>query len=143
MNVPAVLPEQIEVGDRLPSFSLPITRTRVCQGAAATLDWFGGHHDPDFARAQGLDDVYVNVMFNQGLVDRLIYGWAGPAATIRRRRIDMLLAVMAGRTATVAGTVTAVGDGGRTVEVEATIETADGTCVRATVTAALESRAQA
>ncbi len=143
MSGTAATPILAAVGDRLPAVTLAIDRTRICQSAAATLDWFGGHHDPAYAEAQGIADIYPNVMFIQGMVDRLVYSWGGPSAVIRWRRIDMLLPVLAGREVVIEGTVTSVGGNGTEVGVDVTVTTEDGVCVRAAVTATVEPGAGA
>jgi len=50
----------VRTGDRLAPVTMPITYTRVCQNAAATLDWMPGHHDPAYARAQGQETIYLS-----------------------------------------------------------------------------------
>lgn len=120
----------MQPGDTFPHVTLPVTYTRVCQSAAATRDWFPGHHDPDFARSQGLSTIYVNVMFLQGLSDRAVLEWAGREARIHKRVLRMRSPLLAGRTARVAGEL--IHADHASCEIATTITTTDGVCAEAT-----------
>lgn len=85
--------EPIEV---LPEVRLPITVTRCVLDAAATRDFFRGHHDQAYAKDQGARDVYLNTMFFHGFVDRIGKEWAGPDAWLARRQLQMIAPVCAG-----------------------------------------------
>ena len=84
--------------ERLPEVVLPVTLRLCVHDAAATRDYFPGHHDRDYARAQNARDVYLNTMFFHGFVDRVVTDWAGPEATIRTRRLRMIAPVCVGDT---------------------------------------------
>ncbi len=87
----AVPPEPHPAGlDELPTVVMPVTLTRCVLDAAATRDFFPGHHDRGYARSQGARDVYLNTMFYHGLVDRIVTDWLGPDAWIARRRLRMV-----------------------------------------------------
>jgi acyl dehydratase len=77
--------------ERLPEVTLPITLSRLVVNAAATRDFFPGHHDGDYARRQGARDAYHNTMFFQGLVDRVGYAWAGYDAWLTSRALRMVV----------------------------------------------------
>src|SRR4051812_43572215 len=96
----------VRTGDRLEPVTMPITYTRVCQNAAAPLDWRPGPHDPASARAQGQETISLSTLFFPGFVDRCVTDWAGPEAFVRRRRITMTSPIYAGGTATATGEVT-------------------------------------
>lgn len=130
--------DDVAAGDELPSISLEITYQRVCLNAAATWDWFPGHHDPEYARSQGQRTIYLSTIFFHGLIDRLVTDWA-PDAVIRRRKIRMERSIYAGQTATAKGKVTGKReqDGRCLVEIEAVVESEEGPCVPATVTVEL------
>lgn len=86
-------------GDELlPEVVLPVTLRLCVHDAAATRDYFPGHHDRDYARAQNARDVYLNTMFFHGFVDRVVTDWAGPEATLRARRLRMMTPVCVGDT---------------------------------------------
>lgn len=82
----------------LPEVVLPVSLRLCVHDAAATRDYFPGHHDRDYARAQNARDVYLNTMFFHGLVDRVVTDWAGAEATLRARRLRMIAPVCVGDT---------------------------------------------
>ena len=51
----------------LPVVTMPVTVGRCVLDAATTRDFFPGHHDREYALAQGARDVYLNTMFYHGL----------------------------------------------------------------------------
>ncbi len=121
----------VEVGTEITPVSLPITYKRVCINAASTWDWFPGHHDPEYARAQGQQNIYLSTLFYHGFIDRGLNDWAGPDALIRRRKISMIKSIYPGQTATLTGTV--VGkreDAGKyLVDLELLVSSEEGPCV--------------
>jgi acyl dehydratase len=131
--------QDLRAGARLPEVTLDISYRRVVMNAAATWDWFPGHHDPFYAREQGQRTIYLSTLFFQGLVDRLVTDWAGPLAFIRRRKIVMRRSIYAGQVARASGRVKrAYDDGGATVvEVEAEVSSDEGPCVAAELTVEL------
>jgi acyl dehydratase len=122
---------EISVGDEISPISLYITYKRVCINAASTWDWFPGHHDPEYARAQGQDNIYLSTLFYHGFVDRGLSEWAGPDALIRRRKISMIKSIYPGQTATLTGRV--VGkreqEGRRLIDLELLVSSEEGPCV--------------
>lgn len=97
--------EPVEV---LPEVRMPVTVTRCVLDAAATRDFFRGHHDQAYANEQGARDVYLNTMFFHGLVDRVGKAWAGPQAWLAHRQLQMIAPVCAGDTLRTDGRVLAV-----------------------------------
>ena len=90
--------ENIAATDSLPEVVLPVTLRLCIHDAAATRDYFPGHHDRDYARAQGARDSFLNTMFFHGFADRVVTDWAGPRSTILKRRLRMLAPVCVGDT---------------------------------------------
>ncbi len=90
--------EEVRAGDRLAHVEDPITYRRVIMNSAASWDYFPGHHDPEYARAQGLPTIYVNTLHVLGFVDRLATDWAGPAAFVARRKVTLQRSLFAGDT---------------------------------------------
>jgi uncharacterized protein len=127
---PPALPHEADVVEDLPPISLDVSYRRVCHNAAATWDWFPGHHDPEYARAQGQRTIYLST---------LITDWAGSRAVIRRRRIRMDRSIYAGQTATATGAVTAIRhEGGRRLaDVSCVVSSEAGACVPAELTVEL------
>jgi acyl dehydratase len=66
--------------------------------SAASWDYFPGHHDPEYARAQGLPTIYVNTLHFLGFIDRMATDWAGPEAWIVRRKVTLQRSLFAGDT---------------------------------------------
>lgn len=88
ITVPVILPEVID----------HISYQRVVENAGATWDYFPGHFDPDYARAQGNPTIYVNTMHLAGFADRVATDWAGPRSRVVRRSMRLAGAVHAGDT---------------------------------------------
>jgi acyl dehydratase len=99
--------EDVEVGEELPRVEDVITYRRVIMNPATTWDYFPGHHDPEYARAQGQPTIYVNTMHFLGFIDRCLTGWAGPRSFLVRRKVSTLRSIYAGDT--MAGTGRVVG----------------------------------
>lgn len=103
---------QVTEGMRIDWIRLPVTYTMVAGVVGGTRDYFPGHHDPRYARAQGLPDIYLNTTFLQGLLDRIALQWAGPSWFVRRRTLLMHASIFPGDVIEGSGTVTAVADDG-------------------------------
>ena len=80
---------EIEVGQELPPLDLPITSTLVVGGALASRDYTPVHHDKAAAVAQGLPDVFMNILTTQGICCRYVTDWAGPDAIVTRVRTKL------------------------------------------------------
>lgn len=123
--------DDVAVGDEITPVSIPVTYKRICMNAAATWDWFPGHHDPEYARSQGQETIYLSTLFFHGFVDRGLGDWAGPDALLRRRKISMIKSIYPGQTATLTGRV--VGkrevDGTCLVDLELMVSSEEGPCV--------------
>lgn len=81
----------------------PVTHKTVIMGAAATMDYFRGHHDPEFAKRQGHRDIYLSTPVFQGLSDKAINRWFGHAVIVSRRSTRLLAAVYPGDVLKVVG----------------------------------------
>lgn len=73
----------VSEGMELPPFDLPITSSLVVGGALATNDYTPVHHDRAAALANGLPDVFLNILTTNGLCVRVATDWAGPDALVR------------------------------------------------------------
>jgi len=124
--------DEITEGEGLPSIELDVTYARVVGVTGAAWDWFPGHHDPDYARAQGQKTIYLNTMALCGFLDRIVLDWVGPAWFLRRRSMRMGQPVYAGEILVGSGTVTGKGhepDGLPSVDVVLSASTSAGECV--------------
>ena len=139
--------EDVALGDELPRVDDLITYRRVIMNPATTWDYFPGHHDPEYALAQGQPTIYVNTMHFLGFIDRCVTGWAGPRSFLVRRKVSTLRSVYAGDT--MVGTGRVVGtrreeQDGRVrflVDLELEVGNQHGDrCATAAVTVALPSR---
>ena len=79
----------VSVGDELPVFELPVTSTVIVAGAIASRDFMPAHHDPEFARAQGAPDMFMNILTTNGYMSRFVTDWAGPEAMVRSIKIRL------------------------------------------------------
>lgn len=124
-------------GDALQPVTLELTLRRAIQAVAGTRDYYPFHHDVEFARRNGVDDIFFNTMFLQGFAGRAVNEWFGYDAFLRRLDIAMRAQVYRDRTLRIEGRIAAVKevDGVTLVDVEAMMSTEDGptTGVEATV----------
>ena len=109
--------EDVAVGEELPELSIPLTRTMIVATALASRDYQDVHHDPSLAVERGSRDVFMNILTTNGLVDRYVTGWAGPAAVVKAIRIRLGAPNYPGDTMVLTGTVAAKHDTGRRVEI--------------------------
>ncbi len=100
----------------LPDMTVDVTATFVVAGALATRDFTPVHHDRDLAVANGSEDIFVNILTDNGLVQRFVSQWAGPQALLRQTSVRLGVPCYAGDTLTFTGRVTdrtAIADGDR------------------------------
>lgn len=102
----------VTVGETLPELSIPITRTLIVATAIASRDYQDVHHDPELAHRRGSKDIFMNILTSNGLVDRFVTSWAGPAAVVRKIEIRLGAPNHPGDTMVLTGSVTGV-DGDR------------------------------
>lgn len=96
----------VSEGEVLPRVTMHVPFAKVILNAAATNDYFPGHHDPEYARAQGQRNIYLNTMAIEGFIDRVATDWAGPGTFIRKRQMQMRASIYAGDTMYGEGVVT-------------------------------------
>lgn len=80
---------EIQVGEELPAFPIPITTTLITSGAIATRDYFPGHHDKDAAQQLGSPHVFMNILTTSALVQRYVEQWAGPGARFKAVKVKL------------------------------------------------------
>ena len=99
--------EDVEVGQEIPTgYSLKLDMTRMCMQVSGTQDYYPVHHDRDFARAQGVPDIFVNTGFLTAAVGRLLTDWIGLDGRLVKFRIEMRRMNLYGDIMTVKGKVT-------------------------------------
>ncbi|MBE3011742.1 MaoC family dehydratase [Microbispora sp. NEAU-D428] len=109
--------EEVAVGEELPPLPIPLTRTLIVATAIASRDYQDVHHDPGLAVERGSKDIFMNILTTNGLVDRYVTEWAGPAAVVTAIRIRLGVPNYPGDTMTLTGAVTAKHDEDRRVEI--------------------------
>jgi acyl dehydratase len=98
---------QVSVGDRLPPLAIDITTGLVVAGALVTRDFEPVHHDKSAAQANGLPDVFMNILTSQGLMARYATDWSGPEATLRSLDLRLGAPNLPGMVMTISGEITA------------------------------------
>ena len=129
--------EQVQVGDALPELPIPITVTLVVGGALASRDFTPVHHDKAAAQAQGMADVFMNILTTNGLVGRYVTDWAGPDAVVKNVAIKLGAPNLPGDTMKMGGTVKEKNDAAGEVVVEVAGKNNWGNHVTGTVRLAL------
>ena len=129
--------EAVKVGDRLPELAIDLTASLIVSGALASRDYTPVHHDRAAAQAQGMSDVFMNILTTNGLVGRFVTDWAGIDARIHGIAIKLGTPNLPGDRMTLTGTVKAVDESAGTVEVEIAGKNSWGNHVTGSVTVAL------
>jgi len=137
--------DEIKEGDTVTPVKMDVPFERVILDAAATQDYFPGHHNPAYAKHQGQKAIYLNTMAIEGFIDRVSTDWAGPHTFIRKRKMQMRSSIYAGDSMTGEGKVEKCysEDGRNLVDLSIVISTQDGPCVPASVTIELPRKAEA
>jgi acyl dehydratase len=99
---------ELNVGDTIPAWAVPLTPTLIVSTAIATRDFQDVHHDRDIAQAAGSKDIFMNILTTNGFVGRFVTDWAGPAARLKKVSIRLGAPNYPGDTMTLTGEVTAV-----------------------------------
>ncbi len=98
--------QQVREGDVLAAATYPLSVLRLVMAAGANRDFNSIHHNSEFARASGAPDMYANTYFLQGMWERCVRDFIGPAGSIRAiRGFAMKAFNTAGQTVVVEGRV--------------------------------------
>lgn len=127
--------DEVSVGQEIPPLDVPVTAAIVVGGALASRDFTPVHHDRSAAQANGLPDVFMNILTTHGYVQRFVTDWAGPDATIRGIKLKLGGPMLPGDTLKLRGSVEATEDG--VAEIRVSGDNAWGNHVTATVRVAL------
>jgi hypothetical protein len=123
---------EVEVGQTLPDLDLPISTAMVVGGAIASRDYTPVHHEKAEAVAQGLPDVFMNILTTQGICSGYVTEWAGPDALVRGIKTKLGGPNMPGDTLKLRGKV--VSTEGQYADIEVAGQNAWGNHVTATFT---------
>ena len=133
--------EQVNVGDELPPLDVPLTAAVVVGGALASRDFTPVHHDSATARAQGMQDVFMNILTTNGYVSRYVTDWAGADSVVKGISVKLGAPNVVGDTMRMSGSVVASDETDRVVEIQVVGKNAWGNHVEGTVRVALPAGA--
>ncbi|WP_370305443.1 MaoC/PaaZ C-terminal domain-containing protein [Sinimarinibacterium flocculans] len=136
---PQKLWSEVREGEALAPLRFPVDYARIILNAAATWDYFPGHHDPEYARSQGQPNIYASTILFHGLIDRFVTDWGGPLTLVRRRRMRMVASVYPGDLLTTEGRIVRCYREAELglVDLDISLKTTRGLCVPASVCARL------
>jgi acyl dehydratase len=137
----SMLSKDVRVGDKLPELSIALTTTMVVAGALASHDFTPVHHDKAAAQAQGMQDVFMNILTTNGLVGRYVTDWAGPNATLKKVAIRLGAPNFPGDTMKMSGVVKGKDEATGVVDLEVVGRNSWGNHVTAQVRVALPTEA--
>jgi acyl dehydratase len=115
----------LEIGQRIPEWSLPLTPTTIVSTAIATRDWQDVHHDRDIAQAAGSKDIFMNILTTNGLVERFVVDWLGHDAELTGIAIRLGAPAHPYDTLTFSGTVSDLSDGVARIDVVGRVSLGD------------------
>jgi acyl dehydratase len=98
--------DSVDEGDDLPGFDLHLSETKIVQQVSGSQDFYPVHHDREFARAGGHQDIFVNTGFTRAALSRLLTDFAGPDGWVRRLTYEMRRMNRPGDTMQIRGKVT-------------------------------------
>ena len=127
----------ISVGQELPALDVPITTTLIVAGALASRDYTPVHHDRSAAVAQGMQDVFMNILTTNGLVGRFVTDWTGPDAVVKGVSIQLGSPNLPGDTMRMSGTGAAIDHDNASIEVSVAGTNSWGNHVTGTVRVSL------
>ena len=99
--------EDVEPGQELEGFSLEINARRAYLGVSGSQDWYPPHHDVDFARKAGHEDIFMTTGFTQAALVRVITDWMGDEGFLKKLSFQMRRQLRPGDVMTCGGRVTA------------------------------------
>ena len=102
---------RVQVGDALPEVAETIERLDLIRYAGASGDFNPIHWSDEIARAVGLPGVIAHGMYSMAVAARMVSGWAGDPAAIKRLKVRFSAMIEPGQTLTANGEVAEVDDG--------------------------------
>lgn len=78
--------EDVEAGEQLPAVELPLTVYRLVMAAGANRDFNSIHHNTEYARTTGAEEMYANTSFLMSSWERSVRDWMGLSGRIRAIR---------------------------------------------------------
>jgi acyl dehydratase len=108
---PRVDQTRVQVGDALPEVADTIERLDLIRYAGASGDFNPIHWSDEIARAVGLPGVIAHGMYSMAVAARMVSGWAGDPAAIKRLKVRFSAMIEPGQTLTAKGEVAEVDNG--------------------------------
>ena len=108
---PQLDPTRVQVGDALPEVAETVERLDLIRYAGASGDFNPIHWSDEIARAVGLPGVIAHGMYSMAVAARMVSGWAGDPAAIKRLKVRFSAMIEPGQTLTAKGEVAEVVDG--------------------------------
>ncbi len=133
--------EDVSVGDELPPLDVELSTAVIVGGALASRDFTPVHHSRAAAQAQGMSDVFMNILTTNGYVGRYVTDWAGLDAVVKTVAIKLGAPNVAGDTMKMRGKVVATEPADRVVVVEVTGKNSWGNHVEGSVRVVLPTAA--
>ena len=133
--------EDVTVGDELPTLDVELSAAVIVGGALASRDFTPVHHSRAAAQAQGMSDVFMNILTTNGYVGRYVTDWAGIDAVVKNVAIKLGAPNVAGDHMKMHGKVVATEPADRIVVVQVTGKNAWGNHVEGSVRVALPAAA--
>ena len=81
--------DDVAEGDVLEGFDLVLTPKKVVEQVSGSQDFYGVHHDRDFARQGGHEDIFFNTRFTRGVLGRLLGEFVGIEGWLMRLEYSM------------------------------------------------------
>ena len=69
--------DDVAEGDEVPGFRKTLDATEMVLQVSGSQDWNLVHHDTDFARDSGMQDIFYNTGWTTGMLGRVLTDWAG------------------------------------------------------------------
>lgn len=103
--------DDVSVGDTLPEYTMELTPLKMVEHVSGSQDFSPVHHNVEFARSAGHEDIFVNTGFTRATLGRILTDWIGEQGWLRKLGFQMRKQNRPGDTLTIRGRVTAVRDG--------------------------------
>jgi acyl dehydratase len=76
-------------GEELAGFALHLTETKMVEQVSGSQDFYPVHHDRDFARASGHEDIFFNTGFNRAALGRFLADFVGMDGWLKTLQFSM------------------------------------------------------
>ncbi len=81
--------DDVAEGDEVPGFRKTLDATEMVLQVSGSQDWNLVHHDTDFARDSGMQDIFYNTGWTTGMLGRVLTDWAGRSGWVEKLSFQM------------------------------------------------------